>query len=158
MFQIGDEDSAFLRFGGKQNCWMKVICLQTSQTNKCLCQHLSMNNYDAYNNVTNTEALKVKTDREKLALSFVFIWTNNNLCDWNTWWIHVSHDCGKLMLNGQVSLYAILNLLTLSFGNYLKCFVVENVPNRRWRFGIFAFWRKTKLLNESNLPSNKSNK
>ena len=33
--------------------------------------------------------------------------------------------------NGQVSLYAILNLLTLSFGNYLKCFVVENVPNRR---------------------------
>ena len=59
---------------------MKVICLQTSQTNKCLCQHLSMNNYDACSNVTNTEALKVKTDREKLALSFVFIRTNNNLC------------------------------------------------------------------------------
>ena len=77
MFQICDEDSVFLRFGGKQNSWMKVICLQT---NKCLGQHLNMNNYDAYSHVTNTEALKVKTDREKLALSFVFIWTNNNLC------------------------------------------------------------------------------
>ena len=32
-----------------------------------------MNNYDACSNVTNTEALKVKTDREKLALSFVFL-------------------------------------------------------------------------------------
>ena len=32
-----------------------------------------MNNYDAYSIVTNTEALKVITDREKLALSSVFI-------------------------------------------------------------------------------------
>ena len=39
-----------------------------------------MNNYDAYSIVTNTEALKVKTDGEKLALSSVFTWTNNNLC------------------------------------------------------------------------------
>ena len=44
---------------------------------------------------------------------------------------YIFHDCGKLMLNGQVSLCAILNLLTLSSGNYLKCFVVENVPNMR---------------------------
>ena len=64
MFQICDEDSAFLRFGGKQ---------YAVQTNMCLGQHLNMNNYDAYSHVTNTEALKVKTDREKLALSFVFI-------------------------------------------------------------------------------------
>ena len=39
-----------------------------------------MNNYDDYSIVTNTEALKVKTDGEKLALSSVFTWTNNNLC------------------------------------------------------------------------------